>query len=141
VSPVKYLHSSQGNEPLGVVGSPSTVLHAAAEVIYRVTKCEIDLPTMRSDVSSEGQNQKKCRKVLNCVKKCDSFGHMTQNPKAAWCCAVATDRLTVVTRGYAAMVYPIPPLFHTRTCRTRSGVYHDSVPGLRDLGPHARPVW
>jgi len=47
-------------------------------MIYFVEKCEIDLPTMRVDVYSEGHETKKCRKVLNCVIKCDGFKIMSQ---------------------------------------------------------------
>jgi len=48
-------------------------------VIYRVTKCEIDLPTMRVESYSEVDNSEKCQKVWQSAIKCDRFWIMSQN--------------------------------------------------------------
>jgi hypothetical protein len=66
----------------------------------------------------------KCRKVLNCVIKCDRIGIMTQNPEAAWCCTVATEWLTVGMTGIVIMntpQFPQNPLLST--CVQRGLVY------------------
>ena len=64
----------------------------------------------------------KCRKVLNCVIKCDRFGHMTQNPGAAWCCMGATEWLTVGMTSIVIMNtrhFPQNPHSHMRTAGPR----------------------
>ena len=48
-------------------------------VIYRVTKCEIDLTTMHSDAYKQGRDFKKCEKVSQSAIKCDRFWIMSQN--------------------------------------------------------------
>jgi hypothetical protein len=48
-------------------------------MIYRVAKCEIDLPGSSYDCRSEVDKTKKCRKVSQSAIKCDRFWIMNQN--------------------------------------------------------------
>ena len=47
-------------------------------VIYRVVKCEIDLPTMRYESYTGVDNHEKCQKVLKSVELCDTIGHTSR---------------------------------------------------------------
>ena len=48
-------------------------------VIYRVTKCEIDLPTMRVESLTAVDKTEKCQKVSQSAIKCDRFWIVNHN--------------------------------------------------------------
>jgi len=91
-------------------------------VIYRVAKCEIDLPTMRVERYSEVDMTKKCQKVWQSAIKCDTIGHVNHNqdwpPCAAGCSRMVgrgAERLCV--NDYSLSHHSLPHVHlpsHTR---------------------------
>jgi len=107
-------------------------------MIYRVTKCEIDLPTLRIESTSAVDKREKCEKVSQSAIKCDRFGIVLQNQAPDGVGTVQTRLVDCGAERLCVNEYPTFSPFSSQRCRILHTLTHIAAGSFSSYCLHYR---